>query len=321
MNRIENLFYNVVKDENSTTEIFCNLMKIKVFRDKFLSLFLPTEVVQEINYENFDTQPSIDYGRPDMIIENEEVSILFELKTSKWCKLTGNQPNEYLKYLETNKDKRHRWLVFLLPQDYLQEKEINSDKIIPNGINLKILYWEQVIDKIEENQLNNLNPFIDEFTNLLKMWFIPKTICFKTEEIKLMFTREIPETFFKLQELINQIGNELTKSFEIGSSKGKEEYGYYFKDSEGQSILWFGIWYKFWIDEEKPICFGIKKNYPDKIKQKFMKRYSNRLIEYKGWYLSWIENITLAGENSFEDILKELYPLLEELIPEPVCAK
>lgn len=293
-------------------------MKMKVFRDNFLSLFLPTEVIQEINYENFDTQPSIDYGRPDMKIENDELLVLFELKTSKWCKLTGNQPNEYLKSLKNEKDKKHRWLVFLIPKGYLMEKEINSDNIVPNGVTLKKLYWEQVIDKIEKNQLNTFNPFIQEFTDLLKMWFIPKTICFKPEEIKLMFTKEIPETFFKLHEIIDQIGNELPDSFTKGSSKGRKEYGYYFKDSEGQDTLWFGIWYDFWIDKEKPICFGVKKNYSDKIKQKFIKRYSNHLIEYKNWYLSWIDNITFAGENSVEDILKELYPLLEELIPEPV---
>lgn len=33
--RENNIFYNVIRNETSLTEVFCNLMQYKVFRDLF----------------------------------------------------------------------------------------------------------------------------------------------------------------------------------------------------------------------------------------------------------------------------------------------
>ena len=42
MARIKNLAYGIAMDKNLITEVPCNRIKIKIFRDKFLESFLAT---------------------------------------------------------------------------------------------------------------------------------------------------------------------------------------------------------------------------------------------------------------------------------------
>ena len=36
--REENIFYNLIKNETSLTEVFCNFMKYKIFRNLFIDI-------------------------------------------------------------------------------------------------------------------------------------------------------------------------------------------------------------------------------------------------------------------------------------------
>ena len=36
--REENIFFNLIKNETSLTEVFCNFMKYKIFRDLFIDI-------------------------------------------------------------------------------------------------------------------------------------------------------------------------------------------------------------------------------------------------------------------------------------------
>ena len=83
MSRQNNLLHRLVRDENSTTEFLCNLFQIKIFREKFLELFIGHEKNNEFEYEDFDTQTQDESGRPDLIAENKNFKIVIEVKINK----------------------------------------------------------------------------------------------------------------------------------------------------------------------------------------------------------------------------------------------
>jgi len=81
MRRVQNIFHNIVTDENSTTELLCNLLRFDVFRVPFLELILPGIDSSEIAWDHIETQIDHgEFGRPDIQIRNGSILALIEVK-------------------------------------------------------------------------------------------------------------------------------------------------------------------------------------------------------------------------------------------------
>ena len=77
MPRVENVFYNIVTNENSTTELLCNLMRFPEFRVQLLGLILPGANLSGVGWDDIDTQVDLGaYGRPDMEVRRREFTRL-----------------------------------------------------------------------------------------------------------------------------------------------------------------------------------------------------------------------------------------------------
>lgn len=125
MSRIANVFYNLVTDENSTTELLCNLMRFTAFRRPLLARFLSDTCACKVSWEDIDTQVHLpNCGCPDLLIENDELLALVEVKVKQNQGLTDNQPEGYFAFLLQNHAPQ-RWLVFLVPKrwEHLQSLE------------------------------------------------------------------------------------------------------------------------------------------------------------------------------------------------------
>ena len=320
MNRIRNIFFNVVTSENLMTELFCNLFKFKTFRDAVLELCLQKDQLNRIEFDHLDTQHSLpdDKGRPDLAIMNEEFEILFEIKTGN-TNLTVNQPNGYLEHL---RDDFHdtKWLILLVPHDYSFLGDWSSKidvflKRYPNsGIQTKVISWKDIMNTIEHYDLPILSGYFEDFLGLLKMWFELQNITFNASEVILMFKKDIPEILSKLFAIVDVVKNFNSKDFSVSQSKTSSEYGAYFKTNEGESILYFGVWYKFWREYQKPLCFGVKRTYPDKVRKKFSQLHEGHIIDFHNWRLSWIEQDILSKNNCSEIIAKLIEKELKQLI-------
>ena len=127
-NRVNNLFHNVIKNETSLTEFFCNLMRYKAFRDLFLNIVKTKNNafnVSNVSYEDFDTEVKLkdNQGRSDLHLTTNDTEYIFEIKIELYTGLTANQPNGYLDYLAKNKNvedkNKNRNLFFILPRAYL----------------------------------------------------------------------------------------------------------------------------------------------------------------------------------------------------------
>lgn len=90
-----NIFYKVVNNENTTTELLCNLLQFPVFLNGVLKMLSDDiEFTEDIEVE---TQYSINYGKgyPDIRMHSDQVELLIEVKIDH-APLTDNQPKGYL---------------------------------------------------------------------------------------------------------------------------------------------------------------------------------------------------------------------------------
>jgi hypothetical protein len=321
MARNPNIFYNLVYHENSATELLCNLMRFAAFRRPLLAKLFPGSVyADKIKFGDIGTQIGItDSGRPDLVIRNDDLCALVEVKVEKGCALTGNQPSGYLNALRNDTNvKSERWLVFLVPDGWVHEQELlkrlNRDAPPDGSIKTpKPVYWEDVLDIIKNNDLQDLNPFFTEFYKLLEGWYRPTPTDFSKTELIMLFKKEIPETLAKLGKVIDQV-HEMSRAYVTSRSSERtlcpNEYGFYFKGKNGENVLWFGMWTLFWKEKEFPLCFGVQDNWAPSAAQTFLKGYKDKPTKpFRGYTLGWVSQETLASENAAVEIWEQLEPV------------
>lgn len=307
------------------TELFCNFLRFKAFRDAFLSLFLERDVMNCVSFSNCSTQIPLpkDRGTPDLAISDDSnFNILIEVKTGN-TPLTHNQPESYLEYLK-DEQQNSKWMVFIVPKDYryLTELESKIDAFLSQhskaGINTKILFWQHVIQIIKERELPILSSYFSELYKFLKGWYQLKTINFNNAEVGRMFDKSIPEIMIKLNEIVDGVKTSLGKTgVKVTTSSYSEEYGIYIWNKDGKKILWFGIWYPFWKEHEKPLCYGVDteaKDWSSHAVEKFKESHPQNYIEYSQYHLSWINKDILPEDDCLELIAKTIENVLIQLL-------
>jgi hypothetical protein len=319
--RYDNIFNNVVKYENQTTELLRNFLQFKLFRDVFLQLFLvDDEVIDSIGKNDLRTQVSLrKKGMPDLVIENDRVKIFFEIKIND-ADLTENQPAGYFEYLSSLKDGIEKWLVFIIPRDYRNEGILRrriSGCLTPdtiNDVNIRILYWRDIVNAMESSHLIAMSALFVEFHSLLKSWFIPTPIIFSNEEVTVMFDRRMPEVLTKLMEFVDSVRKRV-KSYDSEWSVKDYEYGIYFKNDEGDRMLFFGIWYPYWKKYAKPICYCVDRdNYDQKVVLGFIQFFENEYVDFDDegevWHVASVEEKTYCSDDSIFIVSKKIEELL-----------
>lgn len=313
--REHNIFFGIVNSENTMTELLCNFMAFKPFRDAFLKLFLNDEI--DISFENFETQfmTDINQSRPDMIISNETCEILIEVKT--WnTGLTSNQPDSYIKHLKTT-DKQYKYLVFLIPSDYWYISEWDNrihswQKDNSLDIFIKTVFWKEIIEIIEKNDLDVISGYFHDFYELLKSWFDDKIISFNSEELDYMYSSKIPEILLELYSIVDDVKGFFSQKYLVSKSMISEEYGIYIRDLENkENLLYFGIWYPFWKEEGFPLCFGVSIDWSKDVVNKFTKKYHNSLTGYEGFKLCTINKEILSDDKKLDKIKELIKDTLE----------
>jgi len=136
MARIPNIFHNLVTDEDPTTELLCNLMRFAAFRRPLLARFVSDVMAAQIRYEDIETQVDLDgHGRPDLVITNDNIHALVEVKVTQHRELTDNQPDGYFSFLSKDKTPE-RWLVFLVPKGW--------QHLSPDISRLRLYEWKGI---------------------------------------------------------------------------------------------------------------------------------------------------------------------------------
>ena len=323
MPRTSNIFHNLVTDEDSTTELLCNLMRFAAFRRPLLARFLSEACAAQIAYDDIDTQVDLGgSGRPDIIIRNDKVCALMEVQVTQYQELTGNQPDGYFSFLSKDKTPE-RWLVFLVPKGWVNLRSLEEFLGLLNAahrngsIRTRVVYWEDVLAVIEENDLQALNPFLGEFYQLLLARFIPRAIVFSTREVLMLFSKEFPAALSNLDQLIGQI-QEKSSAYKSRPQRARalcpEEYGIYFANARDDTVLWFGVWTDFWKQEGLPLCFGVDDKWPTAVREAFRASYKGNTKRFQNWTLGWISQEALASDSAVEQVWTQLAPVLDAVV-------
>jgi hypothetical protein len=322
MPRAANIFYNLVTDENSTTELLCNLMRFSVFRTPFLRQFLTETLATEVAWEDFETQVEIEgSGRPDLQIQTKDVLALIEIKVTLGAGLTVNQPEGYIEFLRSQ-NALDRWLVFLVPKSWecigdLKsgfEKAAETDN--STKVQTRIIFWENVLEIFEKNDLVALNPFLHDFYDLLMARFGPKPLVFPVKEIFMLFSSELPTALSHLQDLVDGVRDRST-AFKVKPFSSRslcpQEYSLYFLDEQGREIFWFGVWTPFWKANALPLCFGVARSAGQAAREAFLSHYKGQTKSFEGYILGWFGQEILAAENPVDQAWAHLSPLVEAI--------
>jgi len=324
MPRAENVFYNLVTDENSTTELLCNLMRFSAFRIPFLRLFLPEATATEVVWEDFDTQlATTGGGRPDLQIRNNDFVALIEIKVSAGLATTPHQRRGYFEFLR-KQDARECWLIFLVPRNWAHRDELNRELAELAGtvgpgktIGARVIHWNDVIDVIEKNDLAALNPFLNDFHKLLAARFAPKFVAFTAREMQMLFSNEIPSALARLQQIVDAVRDRSTMGRVKASASRSlcpSEYGLYFLDDHNQTVFWFGVWTDFWKTQGTPLCFGVTENASEAVRQAFLDSYPGQKKHFEKYILGWFGPEVLSAENAIDEIWAALTPVVEATI-------
>ncbi|MGJ0320148.1 hypothetical protein [Aliarcobacter cryaerophilus] len=276
--REENIFYNLIKNETSLTEVFCNFMRYESFRNLFIDMINEKIKNKEniidkskVKFQDFDTEVALNNqknGRIDFQLKiNTNKIYLFEIKIKTYTNLTDNQPKGYLDYLKELELESEN-LFFILPKGYLHLKEIKNHNII---------YWEDILDQLRKQELDKVNVFINEFCEIIDLnWFYFEKIDFPKSELELIFNDKkdkgytmienvsIPVLMNKLFQIIVDTANKKEIYINYKVKQNSNYFGYFLENSKyeisDKLVIWFGIDYKIWEIKRFPIIIQIEAN-------------------------------------------------------------
>jgi len=309
----KSIFEDVIRNENSLTILLCIFLRYnKSFREKFLQKIfkgkIPPVDSEDINIQ-FNTKK---YGRPDIIIKNDKLCILLEIKKEPWTELRRSQPRKYIDYLKEKNNQIiqcFKRVILLCPRNYWHQEQWEKGCNDKKWINFHIIYWNDIKQIIQKNKNYNDSLF-GEFYNFLEVRYMD----IKFTKGKLLNKTDVPEMMEELSKIVKIIHEFIISHYSIHpdyySDRDRFEDGYDYKsDKNGRDILYWGIWYKFWKKQYTPLCFGVCETWDNKqVVKLFRETYRKCKKIYENdkeiWYMEPITKDDLCKNK--EDIKRKI---------------
>ena len=309
MNRTNSILFKAVKgDENSITELLCNLMRYRFLRELVLEeMGIDQNVISKINFDDIETQKKIsDIGIPDIRISNESVEILIEVKTTTQRGFEDNQLINYPRFLNES-HKPYRKLVFLIPESNMHKSEL-KDLLVDHKTLITVLTWEMLIQKFNDLDISTGNSIISEIINFISLKVQNKSaqLLFSTEEIAMLNNPKdliiANQLFFKFDDVIKQSKDKIieslskmipTQSWNNTSTVSTECYG------RGLWINDIYIGFSFFIEDPNylfSLAFPMK-SYREPVKYEYISDEEFYYIKYSKY--------VLTGADCIEDFINE----------------
>jgi hypothetical protein len=208
--RQSNIFYKVTAgNENATTELLCNLLRIKYFRDICLEFFgIPKDIYTNIQSNDISSQYTIDDGgRPDIRIENIAALYLIENKIKTDVALQDSQVTTYADHV-AGAHKDHKGYFFIIPHGYIHEDEIEKAQAQEKYSFIKIIEWESFLEHLSKMELENCSLVMKESLEYLNdlILGIPVDSTLNIYEVAAMYNpKDIYTVLSLLEKNINHI--------------------------------------------------------------------------------------------------------------------
>jgi hypothetical protein len=268
-----------LSSENLTTEVLGFLLDSSAYapyQRLFYSLIFPGSELQDTEERHFDvtTQMSFEeYGRPDIVIENDRQVIFIENKFYASFSL-DNQMHRYYSYLKDNFESKEKFLILLTIKDridlYLRDirkqfKAVlttsNNHEIFEycsdNGVNLQTISWEDIFRLFgtEDFLIANLNSYIQGK-------YITSTIL-NEREIEMINSKEVPALMEKLWAGIDKIRDMLAgDNYKVlRTSQSRIFYGFAVERFWGK--VYIEYYHDSWLNYDTPYMMQIRLDWVD----------------------------------------------------------
>ena len=315
MPRKKNIFYRLVKNEDTLTELVCNLLRYQVFRDMLTVVINDALALDETSFTFHDVSSQRGAGkggRPDVRIENDNCCILLECKVRN-SPLTPAQRTAYRKVLGLS-DAHTKGVVFVVPEGYFQMPVI--DGLVagprPAGVRLGKVLWGRVLDLLERKGLGETNEVFAQFAALLSEWAAKATIALPLEGLRMLYQGDTGSSYYDLLQLIETVGKHLSGNPNTKWARDADGYGFYLRDETGKNRLWFGVDYEFWKGTAFPLC--IAAGLPHKIPTAgVVRRFVKPAFVSEHWDYVGIPPEFISQDNNasrLSDAVLEVYSML-----------
>src|ERR1017187_3060098 len=327
----ESIFHKVVRNENSYTQLLCNMMRRdEGFCRRLLTLFAGENPLWRFGGESLSPQTRLrdNCGQPDLIIESPTHCMIVEVKTESHRGCTPKQElletgRNYLGYLKVKHDSGiEAALTFLVRDKCKFRKEVEEAIVtlhkegMKKNVSVKLVFWEDVLERLLKGATRTESPLIEDVRLLLAERFSP--IRFQPEEIKPMFTPEFPmQTVLKLNAVLEGLRGRAKRDAPTRQDapkmySDKEEFGFYFKKGK-RELLFVGYWLSFWnAGHPYPICFGVSDDAPKAkgaFKAAFQKAHKKEAISFEEWTMGWVTEIEFNSVDAVDEIWRKLVPI------------
>jgi hypothetical protein len=300
-----------LSSENLTTEVLGFLLDSSAYapyQRLFYSLIFPGSELQDTEERYFDvtTQMSFEeYGRPDIVIENERQVIFIENKFYASFSL-DNQMYRYYSYLKANFENKEKYLILLTIKDrmdlYLRDIRKQFNAVLTSsknheifkycsddGVNLQTISWEDIFRLFgtKDFLIANLN-------NYIQNKYITSTIL-NEREIAMINSKEVPILMEKLWAGIDKIRDMLAgdNNKVLRTTQSRIFYGFAVERFWGK--VYVEYYHYSWLNYNTPYILQIRFDW---VNEKY------RSLEFE----SHIQSIDFVFDKSLEYI----FPIIIE---------
>lgn len=320
----DSVFFKLAKDENSFTELLCNLLVRDDFGVQVLPLLCPKTPPSSLAGATITTQEiDKDCGRPDIVIRTDEACGLVEVKLDPRRGLTNHQKPGcgYHDYL-MKQNVLHRQLLFLVPANW-EHSEILQSCLPLNDFALKvkvrICFWEHILRATEKDT----DPIVQEFRKVLMCQL--KSVTFSSQETVILRSQEFSTAFRavrKIQIIVDKLHGLMGRAQASWEKTELESYGFNV-ELNGKCQLWFGIWE---ISGKIRLCYALPQLCDAATREAFCQLLQNGEVESnvgtdKKWIVATLSDKLLQADDPVGQIKKQLDVFLEKLAPDSVAAK
>ncbi|WGK68599.1 hypothetical protein P0082_08920 [Candidatus Haliotispira prima] len=260
----ENIFTNLIKNEDSFTEGLVNLIGgFEQVREVFCELLCAAlNDISKLEIKSIETQKQREGERPDIVLltKNQKL-ILIEVKKNINIPLQVSQSNRYKNFIADFKKEnpliKDDDILFLIPHNY---------RYICNISNNKIIKWEDLLtklraklrDKLESEDAYVIKSFIEIVAD--QIYDIPEVRMDLSEVKKMAPELKVFFPVWKIMNIIKAVEYSCRKK-SIGTYESYNEQasiiGIYHKGKQPNIVIGFGVWDEIWEESKLPLCIYV----------------------------------------------------------------
>lgn len=326
-----------LSSEDLTTEMLGFILSSPTYapyQRLFYSLVLSDGMLKDTQERQYEitTQMSFqEFGRPDMLIENDNQVILIENKFYAPFSL-DNQIYRYYSFLKDNYTSKEKYLILLTIKDRIElylkdirkqfEAHLTSDKsdelinfCVENGVSFQTLSWEDIFRLFGAEDV-----IIANLKNYIQSKYITSTIL-KEREIAMINSKEVPMLMDKLWASIDKIRDMLSgENYKVlRTTQSRIFYGFAVERFWGK--VYVEYYHYSWLNYNTPYMMQIRSdwvdhNYRSQDLETHLKSINfiyDKNMEYVLPIVIKDADIAGSAVEAIKDKLKELDNLFEKL--------